>query len=38
MTRNEYDILQCTNEETGEFDWDEYQHLCDIAEYWNMDE
>lgn len=32
MTRNEYDIEMCYDEETNEFDWDEYQYLCDCAE------
>lgn len=38
MTRVEQDILECMDEETGEFDWDTYQYLCDIAEAWDMDE
>lgn len=38
MTRNEQDIIECWDEETKEFDWDKYQYLCDIAEYWNMEE
>ena len=38
MTRNEYDIELCWNEETKEFDWDEYQYLCDVAEYWECEE
>lgn len=38
MTRNEYDIEQCWDEETKEFDWDEYQMLCDFADYWNCEE
>lgn len=38
MTRNEQDILECWDEETKEFDWDEYQHLCDIAEYWDSED
>ena len=38
MTRNEYDIELCYDKETGEFDWDEYQYLCDIAEYWECEE
>lgn len=25
-------------DDDGKFDWDEYQYLCDIAEYWEMDE
>ena len=38
MTRNEYDIALCWDEETNEFDWDTYQYLCDIAEYWDCEE
>ena len=38
MTRNEYDIEMCWDEETNEFDWDEYQYLCDIADYWSCEE
>ncbi len=25
-------------DEDGDFDWDFYQYLCDIAAYWGMDE
>lgn len=38
MTRNEQDIQECYDKETGEFDWEMYQYLCDIADYWDMDE
>lgn len=38
MTKNEYDIALCYDEEDNSFDWDEYQHLCDIAEYWDCEE
>lgn len=38
MTRNEQDIYECWNEEEQEFDWEEYQYLCDIAEYWDCEE
>jgi hypothetical protein len=38
MTRSECDALLCYDEETKEFDWDEYQHLCDIADYWNCED
>ena len=24
-------------DEDGEFDWDAYQNLCDIADYWDME-
>lgn len=36
-SRVDYDIQACTDPDTGEFDWDEFQHLCDIAEAWNLD-
>ena len=38
MTRNEYDVQTCWDEEAKEFDWEEYQYLCDIADYWDCDE
>ena len=36
-SRVDYDIQACTDPDTGEFDWDEFQHLCDIAEAWDLD-
>lgn len=30
-------IDECWDEDTKDFDWNEYQYLCDIAEYWDMD-
>lgn len=36
MTWNEYSIEECFDGEL--FDWDEYQHLCDNAEYYGIDE
>ena len=38
MTRNEYDIMLCLDEDTGEFDWNLYQHLCDIASEYEYEE
>lgn len=38
MTRNEYDIEVCWDEDTKEFDWDGYQYLCDIADHWDCEE
>ena len=38
MTRNEHDIMECWDEANKEFDWDEYQKLCNISEYWDCDE
>ena len=37
MTRVEQNIEECYSDD-GEFDWDKYQYLCDIAEYWDTDE
>lgn len=28
MTRNEYDVDVCYDNETKDFDWDLYQYLC----------
>lgn len=36
--RVEQNLSECWNDECGEFDWDEYQYLCDVADYWDMDE
>ncbi len=36
MTRVEQDILECQSEDG--FDWDRYQYLCNIAEYWDEEE
>lgn len=38
MTRAEQNAQECYNDDTKEFDWNEYQHLCDIADYWDTDE
>lgn len=38
MTRNEYDIEVCWDEDTKEFDWEGYQYLCDIADHWDCEE
>ena len=38
MDRVEQNIMECTDPETGEFDWEMYQYLCDIAEYAGCDE
>lgn len=38
MTRNEYDVDVCCDNETKEFDWDPYQYLCDIADYADCEE
>lgn len=37
-TRNEQDVALCWDNETKEFDWDLYQYLCDIADYWDFEE
>ena len=36
--RVDQSISECWDEELEEFDWDEYQHLCDIADYWDFEE
>lgn len=38
MSRTEQNIFECWDEDNQEFDWDEYQHLCDIADYWECEE
>ena len=38
MTRNEQDIQECWDDEKFCFDWDKYQYLCDIADYWDCEE
>lgn len=41
MTRVEYDIEKCyVQDEDGneEFDWEEFQHLCNCAEYWDIED
>ena len=36
VPRVKQNIDECFH--TGEFDWDNYQELCDIADYWDCDE
>ena len=38
MTIDKYDVESCYDAETKDFDWDLYQTLCDIADYWSDDE
>ena len=38
IERVDTNIYECYDEETGDFDWEEYQYLCDIAEYWECEE
>ena len=38
MTRVEQNIAECWDEEAQEFDWEQYQYLCDIADYWECEE
>lgn len=33
--RAEQNVIECLDEE---FDWEEYQYLCDIADYWDCEE
>ena len=37
-SRTEQNTRECYNEKTHEFDWEEYQHLCDCADYWDCEE
>lgn len=36
MTRAEQNAFECQHEDG--FDWEQYQTLCDIADYWDADE
>ncbi len=38
MTRADQNAYECWGEESKEFDWEEYQKLCDIADYWDCEE
>lgn len=38
MTRADQNAYECWDEENKEFDWEEYQMLCDIAEHWDCEE
>ena len=38
MTRDEQNANECWDENTKEFDWNEYQYLCDCADYWDCEE
>lgn len=38
MTRAEQNAYECWNEGSKEFDWEEYQALCDIGDYWDCEE
>ena len=32
--RVEQNIEECWDKEAEEFDWDTYQYLCDLGDYW----
>lgn len=34
LKERDWKIDLCWDERTHEFDWDEYQYLCDCEEYW----
>lgn len=34
--RVEQNIIECDTDE--EFDWETYQYMCDIADYWECEE
>ena len=36
--RVEQNIMECTDPDTGAFDWNAYQYLCDIADYAGCEE
>lgn len=36
--RVQQNIAECQDVKTNEFDWDQYQELCDIAEYWETED
>lgn len=38
MTMTEQDVLECYDEDNKKFDWDLYQQLCVIADYWNVED
>lgn len=38
MVRAEQNAFECWDDENEEFDWEEYQELCDFAEYWDCEE
>ena len=38
MTRAEQNATECYDPSTREFDWDQYQQMCDIADHWDCDE
>lgn len=38
MTRANQNAYECWDEDVKEFDWEEYQELCDIADYWDCEE
>lgn len=36
--RVQQNVNECWDEDNKVFDWDQYQELCDIAEYWKMED
>lgn len=34
--RVEQNIMECNNE--NGFDWEEYQYLCDLSDYWDCED
>ena len=38
MERTERNIDYCWDSEKEEFDWEEYQYLCDMGDYWDCEE
>ena len=37
-TRTEQNVSECWDDKKQEFDWDEYQYLCDCADYWDSED
>lgn len=38
MMRVEQNVFECWDDEKEDFDWEEYQELCDFADYWDCEE
>ncbi len=36
--RVQENIFECSDPDPRKFDWDRYQELCDMADYWGCDE
>ena len=36
--RVQQNVTECWDEDNKSFDWERYQELCDMAEYWEAEE